>query len=185
VPGRAEQRAGRGGQGAVPVCGARPTMPRDLEALAIAVGALEAERGMALESSTRDGGEGDLRVPGGRRLQKPSDFCATADGGETVGCVSPQHRQRVPVPLEDVLGADADAAVTAAHGRGGEGIDVFAGEAVMRQLLCRNAVGGCMVELRPQADVPDRRGLGPFARATEWESRKQVLTQWGHERSPC
>ena len=123
-------------------------------------------------------------VPGGRRLQKTSDFFYTADGGKTVCGVSPHHRQRVPVTLEDVRGEDADAAVTDAHGRGGEAIDVLAVAEGMLQLLFYNAVGGFMVELSQQADFPDIRCLGPVALATALESRKYVLTQWGPERSP-
>ena len=39
--------------------------------------------------------------------------------------------------------------------------------------------------LRQQADVPDRGLLGTLSLSTELERRHQVLTQWGHEISPC
>jgi len=67
VPGGAQQREGRGGQGAVAVLGALATMARDREALAIDVGDLQGEGCMEPEAPVRDGGAGDLVVPGGQR----------------------------------------------------------------------------------------------------------------------
>ena len=87
----------------------------------------------------------------------------------------------MPVALEDVLVEEADAAVAEAHGRGGEAVDVFAVQEVALQLLFRDAVGGCVVELSQQADFTDIGFLSPFAFATEVEGRKHLLTQRAHE----
>jgi hypothetical protein len=80
---------------------------------------------MQPESQAIDGGEVSLIVQGGGRLEKTSDFFNTEDGGETVGGLSPNQRQRVPIALQDVLGEESDAAVADAHGSWGEAIDVF------------------------------------------------------------
>ena len=64
-PGGAEQRAGLGGPGAVAVFGALAAVDMDLEARTIHVGDLQAEGCMEPEAQARDGGAGDLVVPGG------------------------------------------------------------------------------------------------------------------------
>ena len=183
-PGGAEQREGIGGQGDVPVFGALATMDMDLEALAIDVGDLEGEGFMEPEAQAIDGGEVDLVVQGGGGRQEPPDLLHTEDGGETVCGLRAKEREGVPVALEDVLREEADAAVADAHGRWGEAVDVFAVQEGALQLLCRDAVGGCVVELREQADFPDRGLLGTFALAAELQRSNHLLTQWGHEMSP-
>ena len=95
-----------------------------------------------------------------------------------------QECEGVPVTLEDVLREEADTAGADAHGRWGEAIDVFAMQEVALELLCGEAVGGCVGELREQADFPDRGLLGTLALAAELQRSNHVLTQWGHERSP-
>jgi hypothetical protein len=97
----------------------------DLEALAIDVRDLEGEGFMEPEAQARDGGEIDLIVKGGGRLEEPPDLLKTQHGGETVGGLSANERQRGPVTLQDVLIEKADAAIADAHGCGGEAIDVF------------------------------------------------------------
>lgn len=67
LPGRAAQREGRGGQGDGPTFGALPTMARELETLAIAVGDLRGEGCLEPESQARDRGEGDWVVARGGR----------------------------------------------------------------------------------------------------------------------
>jgi len=156
----------------------------DLEALPVNSGDLQVQGCMEPEAQARDGGEGDLMMQGGSRLEDTSDFFNTEDGGETVGGGRTKECEGVPSALEDVLREEADAAVADAHGRGGQAIDVFAGQEGVLQFLCRDAVGGWVVELRSQSDCPDRGCLSPLALATELESRKHVLTQWGHEISP-
>ena len=83
-PGATEKREGLGGQRDVAICGALAAVDMDMEALAINVGDLEGEGFMESEAHTRDGGEVDLIVQGGRRLKQTSDFFHTEDGGETV-----------------------------------------------------------------------------------------------------
>ena len=183
-PGGAEQRERLGGQGDVPVLGALATMDMDLEALAIDVRDLEGEGFMEPEAQAIDRGEVDLVVQGGGRREEPPDLLHTEDGGETVGGLRAQEREGVPVAFEDVLIEEADTAVADAHGRWGEAIDVFPVQEVVLQLLFRDAVGGCVVELRQQADFPDIGLLGPLALAAELERRNHLLTQWGHEMSP-
>ena len=180
----AEQCQGICGQGDVPVFGALAAVDMDLEALAIDVGDLQVQGFMEPESQAIDGGEVDLVVQGGGGREEPPDLLHTEDGGETVGGLRAQERERVPVALEDVLIEEANTAVADAHGRWGEAIDVFAVQEVALQLLFRDAVGGFVVELRQQADFPDIGFLRPFALATEVESRNHLLTQWAHEISP-
>jgi hypothetical protein len=86
--------------------------------------------------------------------------------------------------LEDMLIEEAHATVADAHGRWGEAVDVFAVQAGALQLLCREAVGGCVIELREQADFPDIGLLGPRALAAELQRRNHGLTSWGHDMSP-
>ncbi len=159
-------------------------MDMDLEALAINVRDLEEEGFMEPEAQAIDGGEIDLIVEGGGRLQEPPDLLHTEDGGETVGRLRAQERQRVPIALEDVLIEEADAAVADAHGRWGEAVDVFPVQEIALQLLFGDAVGGFVVELGQQADFSDIGFLSPFAFAAEVESRDHLLTQGAHAISP-
>src|SRR5262249_33757625 len=170
--------------GDVPVFGTLPTMDMDLEALAIDVRDLEEEGFMEPEAQAIDGGEVDLVVQGGGRMEEPPDLLHTEDGGEPVGGLRTEECEGVPVALEDVLIEEADATVADAHGRWSEVIDVFAVQEIALQLLFREAVGGFVVELREQADFPDIGLLGPLALATELQCSNHLLTQWGHERSP-
>ena len=159
-------------------------MDMDLETWAIDVRDLQGERFMEPEAQAIDGGEVDLVVEGSSRREEPPDLLHTEDGWETVGGLCAHKRESVPVALEDVLIEEADATVADAHGRGGEAVDVCAVQEVALQLLFRDAVGGCVVELREQADFPDIGLLGTLTLAAELESRDHLLTQWGHERSP-
>ena len=155
----------------------------DLETWAIDVGGLQEEAFVEPEAPAIDGGEGRLVVEGGGGREEALDLLHTADGGEPVGGLHAQEREGVPVALEDVLVEETDAAVTDAHGRGGEAIDVFPVQDIALQLLFRDAVGGCVVELGQQADFPDLGCLRPFALATELESRNHLLTQGSHTMS--
>jgi len=184
-PGGAQQRERLGGQGDVAVLGTLAAVDMDLEALAIDVGNLQGEGFMESEAQARDGGEGDLVRYGGSRLEDTPDFLHTEDRGEMVGGLRAQERQGGPVTLQDVLREEADAAGADAHGRRGEAIDVFPVQEGALKFLCSDAVGGCVGERSQQTDCTDRGFLSPFALATEWESRKHVLTQWGQEMSPC
>ena len=123
-------------------------------------------------------------MQGGSGRKEPPDLLYTEDGGETVGRLRAQERQRVPVALEDVLREEANTTVADTQGRWGEAVDIFAVQERSLELLFRDAVGGFVVELSQQADFTDRGFLSPFAFATEVEGRKHVLTQWAHEISP-
>ena len=61
----------------------------------------------------------------------------------------------------------------------GKAVDVFAGQEGALQLLCREAVGGLVVERREQADFTDIGLLGTLALAAELQRSNQVLAQWG------
>ena len=136
---------------------------------------------MEPESQTIDGSEVDLIMQGGRGREKLPDFLHTQNGGETVCALRAHERQVCQSRVEDVLIEEADTAVADTHGRGGEAIDVFPVQEVALKLLFRDAVGCCVVELSQQTDFTDIGFLSPFALATELESRKHLLTQWGHE----
>jgi hypothetical protein len=71
---------------------------------------------------------------------------------------------------------EANATVADAHGRWGEAVKVFAVQEVALQLLFRDAVGGCVIELREQADFPDIGLLGPLAFAAELQRSNHLLT---------
>ena len=101
-----------------------------------------------------------------------------------VGGVRAQERQRGPVALEDVRREEAHTAGAEAHGGWGEAVDVFAVQEGALQRLCRDAVGGFVVELRQEADFPDRGCLRPCALAAEVESRDHLSTQGAHGISP-
>jgi len=148
----------------------------DLEALPVNIGDLQGEGFMESEAQAIDGGEGDLVMYGGSRLEDTPDFLHTEDRGEMVGGLRAQERQGGPVTLQDVLREEADAAGADAHGRRGEAIDVFPVQEVTLQLLFGNAVGGFMGELGEQADFTDLSFLRPFAFATALKSRHHVLT---------
>jgi hypothetical protein len=64
----------------------------DLEALAIDVGTLKGESCLESESQARDGGAGDLVVPGRGGREEPPDLLHTADGWETVCGVRAHER---------------------------------------------------------------------------------------------
>jgi hypothetical protein len=183
-PGSAEQCQGRFGQGHLPVFGARAAADMDLETWAIDVGDLQEEGFVESESQARDGGEGDVGVQGGSGRQEARDLLHTAHGGETVRDLRAHERKGVPIAFEDVLREEAEAAIADTHGRGGEAVDVFPVQEIALQLLCGDAVGGCVGALGQQADVSDRGGLRPCACAAEVERRDHLLTQWAHGISP-
>jgi hypothetical protein len=56
----------------------------DLEALAVHSGDLQGEGFMEPQAQARDGGEGDLIMQGGSRLEDTSDVCNTEDRREVV-----------------------------------------------------------------------------------------------------
>ena len=158
--------------------------PGDLETRAIEVGALEGAGCMEPESQPRDSGAVSLVVEGGGGREESLDLLHTEDGGEPVGGVCTQEREGVPVARENVLREEAHATGADAHGRRSQAIDICAVQEGTLQLRFRDAVGGCVGELGQEADVPDRRFLGPFALAAALESRNHWLTQWGHAISP-
>lgn len=86
--------------------------------------------------------------------------------------------------MEDVRREDADAAVADAHGRGGQAVAVGAVQARAWQLLCGDAVRGCVVARGQQVDCAARGFLRPFACAAEVARRDHVLTQEAHAISP-
>jgi hypothetical protein len=139
----------------------------DLEALAIAVRDLEEEGFLEPEPQAIEGGEVDVIVEGGGRLEEPPDLLHAEDGGEPVGGVRAQERQCGAVTLQDVLREEAEATVAEAHGRGGEPIDVFPMQEIALQLLFGDTVGGFVVERSEQVDFSDIGCLRPFAFAAE------------------
>ena len=122
-------------------------------------------------------------VEGGGGREEPLDFLHAEDSGKPVGDLRTNEREGMPVALEDMRREEANATGAEAHGRGGEAVNVFAVQEGALQLLCRDAVGGFVGELGQQTDFPDIGCLSPFALASELESRKHLLTQWGHKRS--
>jgi hypothetical protein len=124
-PGGAQQRERISGQGDIPVLGALAAMDLDLEALTVTVRDLQEEGFVEPEAHARDGGEIDLVVPGGGRCEQSLALLHTADGGEPVGRLRTQERQRGPVALEHLLGEEAETASAETHGRWGEAVDVF------------------------------------------------------------
>jgi hypothetical protein len=130
-PGGAQQSQRLGGQGDVPVLGALAAVDMDLEALAVNSGDLQGEGFMEPEAQALDGGEGDLIVEGGSRLEDTSDFFNTEDSGEVVGGLRAHERQSGPVTLQDVLREEADAAGAEAQRSRGEVVDVFAVQEVV------------------------------------------------------
>jgi hypothetical protein len=140
---------------------------------------------MEPEAQAIDRGAVDRVVHGGGRLAEPPDLRHTEDRGETVGGVRTQACEGVPGAFEDVLREAAEAPVAEAHGRWGEAVDGCAVQEGALQLRCREAVGGCVGALREQADFPDRGLVGTLTLAAEVQRRHHLLTQWGHERSPC
>jgi hypothetical protein len=123
-------------------------------------------------------------VQGGGGREEPANLLHTEDGRETVCGWRAHEREGVPVALEDVSREETDATVADTQGSWGKAINVFAVQAIALELLFGEQVGGFVVELSQQADFPDISFLSPFALATEVESGKHLLTQWGHEMSP-
>jgi hypothetical protein len=174
LPGGAAQREGRGGQGDGLVCGALAIDGRDLQG----------EGCREPESQAGDGGAGDLVRQGRGGREESPDLLPTADGGE-LGCGwRAQEREGGPGALQDVLREEAEATGAATPGRGGEAVNVLPVQDGVLQLLCSEAVGGLVGELRQEADGPDISFLRPFALATALESRAPWLTPWGHTMSP-
>jgi hypothetical protein len=184
LPGSAEQCQCLFGQGNIPVFGALAAVDMALETWAIEVGDLQEEGCVESESQAIDGGDVDVVGQGGSGRQEALDRLHTEHGGETARDLRAHEREGVPIAFEDVLIEEAEAAIADTHGRGGEAVDVFAVQEVVLQLLCGDAVGGCVVELGQQADFSDIGCLRPFAFAAEVESRDHLLTQRAHVVSP-
>jgi hypothetical protein len=183
-PGGAQQREGSGGPGDVAILGALAAVAMAVEALTVHSGDLEEEGGMEPEAQARDRGAGDVVVERGGGRQESPHVLHTEDSGEVGGGVRAQERQRGPVAWEDVLREEAHTAVADAQGGWGEAVDVCAVQEGVLQLLCRDAVGGCVGELRQQPDCPDRGGLRPCALAAEGQSRDHLSPSWAHGISP-
>jgi hypothetical protein len=162
-------------------CGGRSRLPHVLSPEELQRCVLSAQR---LDSHAKRATTISLRakafIPCGTRLRP---LGSTEESGETVGRLSPQARQGVPVVLADVRQEAAATTGAEAHGRGGEAGTGLTVQEVRLQFLGREAVGGWGGALRPQADFPARDVLGPRSLA-ELESRNPVLTQGGHELSP-
>jgi hypothetical protein len=122
-------------------------MDMDLEALAVNSGDLKIQGFMEAEAQAIDGGQVDLVVERGRGRQEALDLLHTEDGGEAVRDLRADEREGRPITLEDMGIEEAEATVAEAHGRGRQAIDVFAVQAGVLQLLCRDTVGGFVVEL--------------------------------------
>src|SRR5262245_40065853 len=116
-------------------------MDLDLEALAVNIGDLQGQGFMEPEAQAIDGSEVDLSMQGGSRLEDTSDFFNTEDGGETVGGLCAQERQRGPVACEDVLTEEADAAVADAQRGWCEAIGSLGGREGSRERLFRDGCG--------------------------------------------
>ncbi len=159
-------------------------MDRDLEARAIAVGALEGEGVMEPQAAAVDGGEGDLVVQGCGGREEPPDLFHTEDGWETVCGLRAHEREGVPVAREDVRREASDATVAEAHGSWGEAIDVFPVQSGVLKRLFGEQAGRCAMALSEQAYCTDIGLLGTLSLATELKGGKHLLTQWGHEISP-
>jgi hypothetical protein len=176
-PGGAQPREGLGGQGDVAVLGALAPMALDLEARPITGRDLEEEGFREPESQALNGGEGGWLVAGGGCLQAALDLLHTENGGEAVGGLRTPERARGPVAREPRRREEADATVADAPGGWGEAVDVCPVQAGVLQLLCGDAVGGCVGALGQQVDVSDRGGLRPCACAAAVESRDPLLTK--------
>jgi hypothetical protein len=97
-----------------------------LEALAINVGDLQVECLVEPQCQARDGGEGDLVVPGCGSLEERPAFFPPENRRETVGGLRAHERQGGPSALEDGLREKSAATGAEAHGSRGEAIAVFA-----------------------------------------------------------
>jgi hypothetical protein len=123
-------------------------------------------------------------VQGCGSLEETPDLLDTEDRGQTVCGCSAHQGQDMPVALEDMLGEKPDATVPDTHGVGGEIIDMFSVQEVLLKFRFRDALGGCVVTLREQANLTDRGLLSPFTLAAALKCRNHLPAQWGHERSP-
>jgi hypothetical protein len=103
------------------------TVARDREALAIDIGDLQEEGFVEPEAQALDGGEVDLVVPGGSGHQEVLDLLHPEDGGEPVGGVGPQERERGPVAREHMLREEANPTGADTHGRRGKPSPFFRG----------------------------------------------------------
>ena len=90
-PGGTAQREGRGGQRDGAVCGARAAVDMALEARAIASGDLQEAGFLESAAQARDGGKGDLVLPGRGGAEEPPDCLSTEDGGKMVCGVRAQE----------------------------------------------------------------------------------------------
>jgi hypothetical protein len=79
---------------------------------------------------------------------------------------------------------EAQGAVTAAHGAGGEAIDIFARQDVVWQLWFRDEIRRFAVELSQEPPLTDLGLWRTFALATELQSGDHLLAQWCHDRPP-
>jgi hypothetical protein len=172
------------GQGDVAVFGTLAAVDMDLEALAVDVGNLKVESFVEPESQTVNGSEVNLVVQGCGWLEEPPDLLDTEDGGEAVFGLGANERQRMPVTLEDVLKEELDATVADAHRSRGESVNVFPVQEVVLEFRFGDEVWGFAIELREEADFPDRGLLDTLALATELQCGNHLLTQWGHGISP-
>ena len=156
-----------------------------LEALTVDVSDVQGEGCMEPESQAIDGGAGDLVVQGCGRLEETPDCLDTENGGKAVRGLGTHERQGVPIAMENVRREAPDAAGANAHGRGGEPIDGCAVPEGVLEFGGGEHVWGCAVALGEQADLTDISLLGTFAFTTALKCGNPLLTQRGHELSPC
>jgi hypothetical protein len=132
-----------------------------------------------------DRAEERLGVEGGDTAQHPADLLDTQDGRELPLPLRPQELEERPVPLQHLLGEEADPGVADPQGRGGPAADVPAVQEVGLQLLGRNLVGRFAVEVDEHARGARIRLLRALPLAVQLQGLDHAIVPLGlHGDSP-
>lgn len=116
-----------------------------------------------------DGGEEDIVVAGGDAGEDGSDLFLAKDGGESVFGLGSEDPEDVPVPMEDMLIEELDAAIADAHGLGRPFAEVLAVKEVVLEFLFGDQLWALAVELGEHTNGASVSLLGAFPFAIELE----------------
>jgi len=164
----------------IAILGSLSPMNVDHHALGVDVGYFQVLCLLEPEAAGVDSAEEGIVLGGVDAGKQWSDFLGAEDGREAVLGLGSEDAEDVPVPMEDVLVEELDAAIADAHCFGRPFTDVLAVEEVVLKFLFGDLLGALAVELGEHADGSGVSLLGAFPFAIELEGLNHVLVPVCH-----
>jgi hypothetical protein len=168
------------GQRDIAVFGSLAAVNVDHHAFGVDIGYFQAQSLLEPEAAGVDGTEEGIVLGGVDAGEQASDFLGAEHGREAVLGLGSEDAEDVPVPMEDVLIKEFDAAIADAHSFRRPFADVLAVEEVVLEILFGDLIGALAGELREHANGPGVSLLGAFTLAIELEGFDHFLVPVCH-----